>query len=469
MSTLPHISPADGPGLLSDGPGTASLPNTAGGIAALFEEIMAQANKNASSKVKNEPVEIPAQPAVTNPQPGSIQTNPKTSSKANTKSAGASANDPSPIKAANTSETNLTASQLIAEMNFAVNPIGKLSPDIVPDTVPLQTQPAIKTAAISTAQPVKKEIPAAATKISASDLAEDQPSASAQASTIQKVSQLANETKLSKAPEISIPVDPTASATASGKFTVEPDSQSPTEPDSNVNAPAAAQPEANGTSVAKQDMQMNQAEKTNKIAGQIEKVLPGSSHFAAQGSAAALFSANSGQAAATAAANSTVSGITNTAPAAQTDSVGLTAANSPVRTLERTQEMVTVNAMRLSDSGNNSMQVVIKPDAGTQLSLELRQHGGNVEVQATLQQGNFGHLNQQWPDLQQRLEQRGIKLAPLAGDVPFANSGGDGAFQNKQNQTAQELPEVTFVDAPVGMFTAEAAHSSAHRGWENWA
>ena len=128
-----------------------------------------------------------------------------------------------------------------------------------------------------------------------------------------------------------------------------------------------------------------------------------------------------------------------------------------------------VNAARLSDSGNNSMQVVIKPDAGTQLSLELRQQGGSVHVQAVLQQGDFGHLSQQWSDLQQRLGQRGIQLAPLTDDGAYANSNGNENFQNKQSRTTEGVPEVTFVDSPIGVFTPDATPAPAYRGWETWA
>jgi hypothetical protein len=474
MSTLPNISATARPESLPGEPGTPSLPNAAGGIAGLFEQVMAKAlspsNKNVSPNVKSEPVGTPAQPAVNSAQPDSVQFNSKTSSKANEKSASTSSNadDPSTSKATNAVETNLTTSQLIAEANFMINPAAKWAPEIAPVSPPPQIPPAVRTAAASVAQTVKKEIPAAATKISASDLAEDEASASAQASSIQKATQLAaNETKLSKAPEISIPIDPTGSS-ATAKVTVQAENQSSSDSDPNVSAPTAPS-DAHGTSAAKQDIAMQQAEKPNKIAGQIEKVLPGSSRFAAQATAPAPFSTNTGQMAATAAANSSMTGVASTAPATQTDSVGVAAMDLPARTLERTQDMVTVNATRFSDSGNSSMQVVIKPDAGTQLSLELRQHGGNVQVQATLQQGNFGHLNQQWPDLQQRLEQRGIKLAPLSDEAPFANNTGGETFQNKQNQTAPELPEVTLVDAPVGMFSSEAAHASARSGWENWA
>jgi hypothetical protein len=235
---------------------------------------------------------------------------------------------------------------------------------------------------------------------------------------------------------------------------------------------AVAQPQlgSNGTSIAKQDMSMKQAEKTNKIAGQAEKVLPGNVVYASRGSSSSLpidYVATTVTATAGASTSDNVNGLS----APPTDSVAVAVAtNDRASALERTRELVTVSAARLSDSGNSSMQVVIKPDAGTQLSLELRQQGGNVEVQAVLQQGDFNHLNQQWPDLQQRLEERGIRLAPLTGEGAASNNNSDSeTFQNKQNQANEVVPELTLVDVPVGMFTPEPAQTSAHRGWETWA
>ena len=241
--------------------------------------------------------------------------------------------------------------------------------------------------------------------------------------------------------------------------------------DSNSGAGALPQPDANGTSIAKQNMAMKQAEKTNKIAGQMEKVLPGNAVSASRENPASGISLNPQSFMATASVGSPTASNVDGISSAPADSVAASAVvDARINSLERTQNLVLVSAVRLSDSGNNSMQVVIKPDAGTQLSLELRQQGGNVEVQAALQQGDFNHLNQQWPDLQQRLEERGIRLAPLTDEgASGSNNGGSEAFQNKQNQTNQVVPELTLVNSPAGMFTSESAQTSAHRGWETWA
>jgi hypothetical protein len=213
---------------------------------------------------------------------------------------------------------------------------------------------------------------------------------------------------------------------------------------------------------------MNQAAKTNKIAGQTEKVLPGSVASASRPNPSSLSSSQTVQVAA--AANPATPDNANTVSSGPVEAAAVTLNDDlRTRTLERTQDLVTLNATRLSDTGNNSMQVVIKPDAGTQLSLELRQQGGTIQVQAVLQQGDFNHLSQQWPELQQRLDQRGIQLAPLTDDGTPANSSGSETFQEKQNQSTNVVPELTLVEAPTGLFTSEPMSTSAHQGWETWA
>jgi hypothetical protein len=203
--------------------------------------------------------------------------------------------------------------------------------------------------------------------------------------------------------------------------------------------------------------------------------LPGEGLSAAR-TTPASFSADASQAATTAAAASSSPENTSTAAIMPTDSIAIpVSTDMRTRSLERTQDLVTVNAMRLTDSGNNSMQVVIKPDAGTQLSLELRQQNGAVEVQAVLQQGDFNHLNQQWSHLQHSLEQRGIRLAPLTDNATaFTNNSGGEMYQNKQNQTTEGIPQITLMDAPAGItpagVTARGAKpASSYQGWETWA
>jgi hypothetical protein len=455
MSTLSNISPAASSNPTQEEQGTANLSQTPGNIAGLFEEIMAQV---LSPSDKN-----------------AVPVNPKNSGKADTKPGGGSPDNnghlPTQIEPGNTViNPEITVNQMLAAAVSMANPTGK---EVVPDvsTAP-QTGAAVKSSAISASLLQVKGTVAAATKISASDLSENQASSPGQVPIVQKAGELAGkEAGLpTKDPEISIPADSNDSGSTLAKSITEPDNPSPAGPDSGGSTVMPLQSEPGGTSAAKQDMAMKQAEKTNNLAGQTEKVLPGAAISATKANPSSYFSANSEQLTAAAAANSSLSDSSSVTSTLPMDTVaGSATTDMRTRTLERTQEMVTVNASRLSDSGNSSMQVVIKPDAGTQLSLELRQQGGSVHVQAVLQQGDFGHLSQQWSDLQQRLGQRGIQLAPLTDDAGSANNSGSETFQNKQNQTTEGVPEITFADAQIGTFTPEATPAAGRRGWETWA
>jgi hypothetical protein len=146
-------------------------------------------------------------------------------------------------------------------------------------------------------------------------------------------------------------------------------------------------------------------------------------------------------------------------------------AEARMRALDRTHDMMALHAMRLVESKSDALSVVIKPAVGTELSLELRQRAGGVEAQATLMRGDREFLSQHWAELQQRLEQRGIKLSPLGGTADFfANDNG----QFRQQQTSQEdaaQRASAFAEfaatVPAGGATARLA--VVHDGWESWA
>jgi len=214
---------------------------------------------------------------------------------------------------------------------------------------------------------------------------------------------------------------------------------------------------------------MKSAEKTSKATTPAGNFLPG-----------AVASANSGnnlpsrtdQIAANGAANLSASGDAPTVTATTGGAVAsASAASLSTQSVERMHDMVTMHALRLSNNPTDSLQVVIKPGAGTQLSLELRQSGNGVEAHAVLQQGDFNHLNERWSDLQNRLEQRGIRLAPLTDDSAAANSGSGQSqtFEQNKNQPAEPQAERAFASSASVTFAQPAARATAKQGWETWA
>ncbi len=259
-----------------------------------------------------------------------------------------------------------------------------------------------------------------------------------------------------------------------------PQSGLPSSPNLQEKSPPQSEPEKLGTSVAQQDVPMKKTRNYSETAMATGKNLPGAAISAGAGknlplheNAAGLTLSRSGQMMASVVANSSLENLPVDAAQPSADlAAGAASADLRLRTLNRVQDMVVLHAGRFSDSVNVSLQVVLKPGAGTQMSLELRQRGDGVEAQAVLQRGDFGHLNQQWPALQQQLEQRGIRLAPLTSDVNFA--GGEGAhnFQDKQKQSDEPnlFPAGAFAgNAPAGLQVQMAADVETHRGWQSWA
>jgi hypothetical protein len=249
-------------------------------------------------------------------------------------------------------------------------------------------------------------------------------------------------------------------------------------------APPRSEPaEISGIAVAKQELPMKKAAQTDKVAGQTEQVLPGN-HVLAAGKTG--LPANAGfkpESAPSSGLETTVS-----AGAAAQSSVGhslvaagqvvsASAVKASAATVEQTHQLVAMNAVRLHETGATSLRVVLKPDAGTQLSLELRQRDNGVEARAILQTGDFAQLNHHWPELQQRLEQRGVRLAALTSEQNFTATGdGQHQFQQPARQSAGDETFATGRDrrfapsVPANLSRAtESAGRSAYRGWETWA
>jgi hypothetical protein len=133
---------------------------------------------------------------------------------------------------------------------------------------------------------------------------------------------------------------------------------------------------------------------------------------------------------------------------------------------------MSLHAFRLRDSGADSLQVVIKPGTGLQLSLNLQLRGGNVEMRATLHRGDFDFLSRHWSQLQQQLESRGIRLAPLTRGDEMAG-GNNHPFQNPEHSPAGkdatpagELAEIALTSS---LKPAVAPKPRTLRGWESWA
>jgi len=237
--------------------------------------------------------------------------------------------------------------------------------------------------------------------------------------------------------------------------------------------------EIGGTGVASIPLQMKNPQKTNKVAGPDVKVLPmgenAQAHMKNLPPQLVVSPVRTAENRGTDLSFSFANGnnqtpVTENAPVLNVlDLPSLSDAR--LRALDRTHDMMALHAMRLVESKSDTLSVVIKPAAGTELSLELRQHADGIEAQATVTRGDHQFLSQHWPELQQRLEQRGIKLAPLGGETNLS-ANDNGHFQ--QNQTSQEdvvQQAAAFAEFAAAGTTggATARVAAVHDGWESWA
>jgi hypothetical protein len=233
--------------------------------------------------------------------------------------------------------------------------------------------------------------------------------------------------------------------------------------------------------VATVDLSMKKSANTNKVAGLDGKVLPGDAAVTAAENVLPV-SALAGPVrvvdgnSVNPNFNATLSGTASPADFSTVPTTLVLPAltDARMRNLERTHDMVALHAVRLVQAQTDTLSVVIKPGAGTELSLELRQRNGGIEAQATLSRGDYQLMNQHWPELQQRLEQRGIKLAPLGGEANFSTDSGSNFQQPQRDPSARELEAQkasAFAEFAVAsrMVGATARLAVGISGWESWA
>jgi hypothetical protein len=246
-----------------------------------------------------------------------------------------------------------------------------------------------------------------------------------------------------------------------------------------VQSPAS---EAAGISAAQQVATMNNTDNAPIIAGSPEQNLPGTAVVAAAQSPASERPASKPVSRVespetTATANSFA--VDRSSAALESFSSNLVSASSQadlrVRALERTHDIIALHGMRLKESNADSLHVVLKPGAGLQLSLQLKQNGDGIEAHAVLQRGDFNQLNQHWTELQRRLEERGIRLAPLGHENSAANNGNENLQRPPHQPDEQNSPSagafagLALAGPAAGSSAPRLARAAAERGWESWA
>ena len=148
--------------------------------------------------------------------------------------------------------------------------------------------------------------------------------------------------------------------------------------------------------------------------------------------------------------------------------------------VDRLTQAITEQVLSFKRTGNSSLDVSMRPDRNTELSLHLTMRNGQVEVSVRLERGQFEMLQVHWGELQQTLAQQGVRVGQLTsssamGDQAQSQFWQQGADGQAQERRFEQSPE-SLDELPLGGAPSEPLHQRAHkptpamrRGWEMWA
>jgi hypothetical protein len=128
-------------------------------------------------------------------------------------------------------------------------------------------------------------------------------------------------------------------------------------------------------------------------------------------------------------------------------------------------------AVGLQHANATSLAVVLKPDANTEISLHLKLQHGHFEAFAVLERGDFRSLHSEWAQLQGRLADQGIRLAPLVSNLPRTATFAGGQFsspkQQRDDTPSADFPGSRIKLSPTRKSGAPIVRSTTGREW--WA
>jgi hypothetical protein len=162
--------------------------------------------------------------------------------------------------------------------------------------------------------------------------------------------------------------------------------------------------------------------------------------------------------------------------AARTDTTGV---------VERIAGLVRREVALVRQHSSDSMAVVLRPDAETELLVHFTRRDGQVEAFIRCERGNAQQLGALWPQLQESLAQQRVRLAPLQegawNQASFNYSSGTDRNGGGPGADRQPPPDRHSLDEWPAPASQSSAHvrgrgGSRHRrvttsrpGWETWA
>lgn len=175
------------------------------------------------------------------------------------------------------------------------------------------------------------------------------------------------------------------------------------------------------------------------------------------------------------------------ADAAATGADGVKAADT-TGTVERISSLIARESALVKKHGSDSMAVVLRPDAETELFVHLSQRDGQIEATVRCERGDAHQLGALWSQLQDSLAAQKVRLAPLqetsGGNSNFNQSPNGSGMSGGQNGAREEArpQKQSMDDWPAPAVPAPAAPhvrgtggsrrrriTTSRPGWETWA
>jgi hypothetical protein len=83
------------------------------------------------------------------------------------------------------------------------------------------------------------------------------------------------------------------------------------------------------------------------------------------------------------------------------------------RSISRLADQLSGEVVLMQRLRSGVMTAVLKPDAHSELRVDLRRREGRLEIRATMERGDSQAISEGWSELQQQLRAQGVHLLPL--------------------------------------------------------
>ena len=120
------------------------------------------------------------------------------------------------------------------------------------------------------------------------------------------------------------------------------------------------------------------------------------------------------------------------------------------RSLSRLADQLSGEVVLMQRLRSGVMTAVLKPDAHSELRVDLRRREGRLEIRATMERGDSQAISEGWSELQQQLRAQGVHLLPLerpSSPPPPSRDSADSAGERSANSGSrgknQQTPQET--------------------------